>query len=196
MKRRKPSESTPAGVPHLQEVGYTISFENVVVTEAKLDKLKKEQEEAVKGMAKYGRFKAWLHYANLQSWQRQGHHFRYLSGVNAEFCTCGLVLHENGTSDQEIAVVISKTVQDKLDGLNLEQIQMVRGHVGLPDLEGETVALIIDFIYREDLNDYLWTVICQQCGEYQVEVRDMDAKSFVKTHNTICGPVIFEKKGR
>jgi hypothetical protein len=195
MKRRKPSKSTPAGVPHLQEVGYTISYKEVVVTEAKLEKLKDEQDKA-EGMHKYGRFKAWLHYANLQSWQGQGHHFRYLSGVNSEFCTCGLVLHENGTSDQEIAVVISKSVQDKLDGLNLEQIQKVRGHVGLPSLKGETVALIVDFIYREDLNVYLWTVICQQCGDYQVQIRDTDADLFVKSHNKICGPVTFEKKGR
>jgi hypothetical protein len=189
MKRRKPSESTPAGVTHLQEVGYTISYKKVVVTEAKLEKLKDEQEKA-EGMHKYGRFKAWLHYANLQSWQGQGHHFRYLSGVNSEFCTCGLVLHENGTSDQEIAVVISKSVQDKLDGLNLEQIQKVRGHVGLPSLKGETVALIVDYIYREELNYYLWTAICQQCGEYVVGVRDTEADSFVKSHNKICGPVI------
>jgi hypothetical protein len=189
MKRRKRSESTPAGVPHLQEVGYTISYVEVKVTEAKLDKLKQDQEDA-EGMARYGRFKAWLHYANLQSWQGQGHHFRYLSGVNSEFCTCGLVLHENGSSDEELAVVISKSVQDKLDGLNLEQIQKVRGHVGLPALKGETVALIVDFIYREDLNDYLWTVICQQCGDYQVQIRDTDADLFVKSHNKICGPVI------
>jgi len=194
MRRRKPSESTPAGVPHLQEVGYAISYQNVVVTETKLKTLKDEQEKA-DGMHKYGRFKAWLHYANLQSWQKQGHHFRYLSGMNSEFCTCGLVLHENGTSDQEIAVVISKTIQDKLDGLNLEQIQKVRGHVGLPKLEGKTVALIIDYIYREDLNDYLWTVICQQCGDYQVGLKNVDAKMFVDRHNKTCGPVIFEKKG-
>ncbi len=195
MKPRKGKSSTPAGIPHLQEVGFTISYQNVVVTEAKLEKLKDEQENA-EGMHKYGRFKAWLHYANLQSWQRQGHHFRYLSGVNSEFCTCGLALHENGTSDQEIAVVISKAVEDKLESLNLEEIQKVRGHVRLPSLKGETVALIVDYIYREDLNDYLWTVICQQCGEYQVEQVNMDAYAFVETHNKICGPVIFEKKGR
>ena len=195
MKPRKAKSSTPAGVPHLQEVGYTISYQIVVVTEAKLDKLKKDQEEAAKGMAKYGRYKAWLHYANLQSWQRQGHHFHYLSGDNADHCTCGLVLHENGSSDEEIAVVISKSVQDKLDGLNLEQIQKVRGHVGLPSLKGETVALIVDYIYREELDYYLWTAICQQCGEYVIGVRDTEADSFVKSHNKICGPVIFEKKG-
>ena len=189
MKRRKPSKSTPAGVPHLQEVGYTISYKIVVVTEAKLEKLKEEQDKA-EGMHKYGRFKAWLHYANLQSWQEQGHHFHYLSGDNADHCTCGLVLHENGSSDEEIAVVISKSVQDKLDGLKLEQIQKVRGHVGLPSLKGETVALIVDYIYREELDYYLWTAICQQCGEYKVEIRDTDADSFVKSHNKICGPVI------
>ena len=194
MKPRKAKSSTPAGVPHLQEVGFTISYENVVVTEAKLEKLKDEQDKA-EGMHKYGRFKAWLHYANLQSWQRQGHHFRYLSGQNAEFCTCGLALHESGSSNQEIAVVISKIVEDKLDFLNLEEIQKIRGHVGLPSLKGETVALIVDYIYREDLNDYLWTVICQQCGEYQVEQVNMDAYSFVETHNKICGPAVFEKKG-
>ena len=36
MKPRKGKSSTPAGAPHLQEVGYTISYQNVVVTEAKL----------------------------------------------------------------------------------------------------------------------------------------------------------------
>ena len=195
MTRHSEDGSTPAGIPHLQEVGYTISYEKVVVTDAKLDKLKREQDKA-KGMAKYGRFKAWLHYSNLRSWQYQGHHFHYLSGDNADHCTCGLVLHENGTSDQEIAVVISKEVQDKLVALNLEKIQMVRGHVGLPLLKGETVALIVDLIYREDLEDFLWTVICQQCGDFQVEVRNTDAHSFVKSHNTICGPMVFEMKGK
>jgi hypothetical protein len=68
--------------------------------------------------------------------------------------------------------------------------------VELPSLKGETVALIVDYIYREDLNDYLWTVICQQCGEYEVEQLNMDAYSFVETHNKICGPVTFKKKGR
>jgi hypothetical protein len=179
----------------VSEKNFSISYKKVVVTQAKLEKLKDEQEKA-EGMHKYARFKAWLHYANLQSWQGQGHHFHYLSGDNADHCTCGLVLHENGSSDEEIAAVISKSVQDKLDGLNLEQIQKVRGHVGLPSLKGETVALIVDFIYREDLNDYLWTVICQQCGDYQVQIRDTDADLFVKSHNKICGPVIFEKKGR
>jgi hypothetical protein len=67
--------------------------------------------------------------------------------------------------------------------------------VGLPSLKDETVALIVDYIYREDLNDYLWTVICQQCGDYEVGQVNMDAYTFVATHNKICGPVVFEERG-
>ena len=33
---------------------------------------------------------------------------------------------------------------------------------------------------------YLWTVICQRCGEFLVLVANADAQSFVKTHNKIC----------
>jgi hypothetical protein len=105
------------------------------------------------------------------------------------------VLNENGTADQEIAVVISKNVQHKLDGIELEQTHQVRGHKSLPSLKGETVALTVGFIYKEEVGDYLWTSICQQCGDYQIEGKNADAKSFVKTHNRICGPVIFEKRG-
>ena len=46
-------------------------YKDVRVSERLLDRLKKEQDEA-EGMAKYGRFKTWLHYANLKSWQEQG----------------------------------------------------------------------------------------------------------------------------
>ena len=194
MSQSKRNNSAPAGIPLLQEVGYTISYEYVVVTTEDLREMKAKLD-AAPDKAKYAIFRARLFYGNLRRWQKQGFHWLYTSGPGTQHCTCGLVLNENGTSDQEIAVVISKNVQNKLDGLELEQIQMVRGHVGLPSLKDETVALIINFIYKDVINDYLWTVICQQCGEYQVEIKNMDAKSFVKTHNKICGPVIFEKKG-
>jgi hypothetical protein len=116
-------------------------------------------------------------------------------GPGTTHCTCGLVLNKNGVADQEKVVVISNNVQHKLDGIKLEQIHLVRGHKSLPSPKGETVALIINFIFNEEVGDYLWTSICQQCGEYQVEVKNADAKSFVKTHNRICGPAIFDKKG-
>jgi len=194
MKLHKDEGSTPAGVPHLQEVGCTVSYEDVVVTTEYLRQIKAELKTA-DDPAKYGLFRSSLFYGNLRRWQRQGWHCVYTNGEGAEHCTCGLVLHENGTVDQEIAVVISTNVQRKLDGIELEQIHQVRGHIGLPSLKGETVALIVNFIYKEDIKDYLWAAICQKCGVYEVEVKNADAQSFVKTHNRICGPVIFNKKG-
>jgi len=105
------------------------------------------------------------------------------------------VLDENGTADQEIAVVISTNVEHMLDGIELEQVHQVRGHIGLPSLKGQTVALIVDFIYKEEVGDYLWTVICQECGLFETEVKNSDAKLFVKTHNKNCGLVQNKKKG-
>ena len=194
MKQHKNEGSTPAGVPHLQEVGYTITYEDVLVTAEYLKQLRAEIKVA-DVRAKYGLFRSSLFYGNLRRWQRQGWHCVYTNGPGTTHCTCGLVLNENGTADQEIAVVISKNVQQKLDGIELEQIQLTRGHLGLPMLKGETVALIVNFVYKEDINEYLWTAICQQCGDYQVEVKNADAKSFVKTHNRICGSVVLTKRG-
>jgi hypothetical protein len=194
MKPHKDDQSTPAGVPHLQEVGHTVSYEDVLVTAEYLKQLRAEIK-AADVRAKYGLFRTSLFYGNLRRWQRQGWHCEYESGPGTTHCTCGLVLHENGTADQKIAVVISKNVQNKLDGIELEQIHLVRGHKSLPSLKGETVALIVDFIYKEEVDEYLWTSICQQCGVYQIEVKNADAKSFVKTHNKICGQVIFKGNG-
>jgi len=194
MKPHKDDKSTPAGVPHLQEVGYTVTYEDVLVTAAYLRQLKAEIK-AADVRAKYGLFRTSLFYSNLRRWQRQGWHCEYENGPGTTHCTCGLVLNENETTDQEIAVVISKDLEYQLGGIELEQIHKVRGHKSLPSLKGETVALIIGFVYREEVSDYLWTSICQQCGEHQIEVTNADAKSFVKTHNRICGPMIFDKKG-
>jgi hypothetical protein len=194
MKPRKDEGSTPAGVPHLQEVGYTVTYEDVLVTAEYLKQLRAEIK-AADVRAKYGLFRSSLFYGNLRRWQRQGWHCDYTNGPGTTHCTCGLVLNEKGTSDQEMAVVISKNVLHKLNGIELEQIHLVRGHKALPSLKGETVALIVGFIYKEEVDDYLWTSICQQCGDCQVEGKNADAKTFVKIHNRICGQVILNKNG-
>jgi hypothetical protein len=178
----------------VSEANYTITYEDVLVSAQYLKELKAKIAVA-DVRAKYGLFRSRLFYGNLRRWQRQGFHCIYTNGVGTKHCTCGLVLHENGTSDQEIAVVISKAVQAKLDGIELEQIHLARGHMGLPSLKGESVALIVNFVYKEELNEYLWSVICQQCGDHEVDVANTDAKSFVKSHNKVCGPLIFAKKG-
>jgi hypothetical protein len=194
MKRHKDEGSTPAGVPHLQEVGYTVTYEDVLVTTEYLRQLKAEIK-AADVRAKYGLFRSSLFYGNLRRWQMQGWHCEYESGPGTTHCTCGLVLNENGTAEQELAVVISNAVQAKLDGIQLEEIHQVMGHKGLPSLKDEAVALIVNYVYKEDISDYLWTAICQQCGDYQVEVNNADAKSFVKSHNKVCSSTILKKKG-
>ena len=40
MKPLKDDQSTPAGVPHLQEVGYTVTYEDVLVTTKYLPQLR------------------------------------------------------------------------------------------------------------------------------------------------------------
>ena len=48
-------------------------YVDVTVSKELLERLEKDKQEAV-GQARYGRFKAWLHYANLRRWQEQGWH--------------------------------------------------------------------------------------------------------------------------
>jgi hypothetical protein len=92
-------------------------YANVKVTEQLLADLEKDKAEAV-GMARYGRFKAWLHYANLKSWQEQGWHFNYLNhSGEAHHCTCGLIVPIG--ADPEINAIA---------GLNLDEVQMAKGH--------------------------------------------------------------------
>ena len=186
MKLFRGGKSDPAGTPRLPGSDYTVSYENVVVTEELLGKLKAAQD-AAPNEAKYFKFKAWLHYANLKRWQRQGYHFHYISGQASSHCTCGLMLNENGQGDQEIAVVISRAVAKKLAVIDLEDLQTIRQHRNLPSLRGIAVALIVGFIWREDLNSYLWTVICQQCGAFEIEIFNVEAQAFVKAHNKACG---------
>ena len=192
MKRRS-SKSDSAGIPLPQNLVYTITYQDVAVTEEKLRRLKAEQNAAPKD-AKYGRFKAWLHYANLKNWQRQGHHFHYLSGTNQKHCTCGLVLNTQEVPSGVPAEFVDPQIIQKLDGISLDDVQKVIGHKNLPSLRGDAIALIVDFEYQESFKTYLWTVICQRCGEFLVLVANADAKSFVKTHNRICAKTGFMKE--
>jgi len=46
MKPHKDEQSTPAGVPRLQEVGYTVTYEDVLVTAEYLRQLRAEIKNA------------------------------------------------------------------------------------------------------------------------------------------------------
>ncbi len=191
MKLLKGGKSDPAGTPLLLEPDYRVSYDNVTVTDGQLRKLKAALDTAP-DMAKYARYRTWLYYANLKRWQGQGYHFHYESGPGSTSCTCGLTLHSHGSGNQDIAVVISGAVAKKLEAIDLQDLQTIRQHRNLPTLQGISVALIVGFIWREDLSSYLWTAICQQCGACEIEIFNVKAQEFVKIHNKVCGAIIGE----
>ena len=151
-------------------------YAKVFVSDELLERLQREQDEA-EGMAKYGRFKAWLHYANLKSWQEQGWHFNYLDSGNElkSYCTCGLAV---GIDDKpEVA---------GLDVLNLDIVQSAFGHRNLPSLKGTCVAFIYDFKFMEAKDTYYYKSICQECLCYTELLPGGEADAFVDRHNQAC----------
>lgn len=145
-----------------------------------LDKLKREMADE-NSPKKYGKYKAWLHYANLKSWQEQGWHWAYLNNSGKEMhCTCGLVIEIGSKSD------LSKKVQRKLNDFELDQVQSMKGHRNLPTLKGPTCALIINFYPVYEERNYLWDVICQGCADTSSQLNEESAKEFVLFHNKKC----------
>ena len=151
-------------------------YVDVKVTEKTLDRLKREQENAI-GMAKYGRFKAWLHYANLNSWQQQKWHWAYINYAGESWhCTCGLVV----PMDAENEVV-------DVDSLNLDEAHLAKGHRRLPNFEGVVVSFIYDYKWIEDLGVYYYDAFCQECGDHVLERPGKAADLFTDLHNISCG---------
>jgi hypothetical protein len=80
-------------------VGSEKRYVDTYVDPAYLAQLKKAMDDE-HSPKKYGKFKAWLHYANLQRWQNQGWHYAYLNYNGKELhCTCGLAVELNSKSD-------------------------------------------------------------------------------------------------
>jgi len=158
-------------------------YASVSVSEELLVQLKRDQDKAV-GMARYGRFKAWLHYANLQSWQNQGLHFRYLNNDGKEhWCTCGLIVPNGSEAD----------VKGFAD-LELDQVHVAFGHRNLPSLRGRTNAFIYNFLWVEDVGAkhfshgvYHFSALCQACLEHVKDLPGADADAFVAAHKKCRG---------
>ena len=164
----------------------SIGYLDVQVPKEKLKRLKNEMDKASSSQ-KYGRYKAWLHYANLDMWQAQGHHFHFLTEVGQErkqlICTCGLYMVEGEELED---LVIEKSLALRVGELLLDRLQTAKGHRSLEDFKTLTCALIVDYVWKSEKGDYLWTAYCQECGELVVEQRNELAKSFVDAHNAKC----------
>ena len=150
------------------------------VTDEQLKKLKKAQDEE-KSPNAYYKFKAWLHYANLQSWQGQRWHFAYVNYCGEEMrCTCGLAVPINNRSD------LKPEVSKKLGVLNLDLVQKSAGHRQLPTFEGQVDAFIYDYSYVGGLAMYNYHCLCQRCGEHLSNQSGSEANTWCKFHNQVC----------
>jgi hypothetical protein len=162
-----------------------IGYMDVRVPKEKLARLKHEMDTAL-GPKKFGRYKAWLHFANLDMWQAQGHHFHYLTEVGDAkklICTCGIYLVEEDLAEPQ---VMSSTILMKSSEFVLDRVQKVKGHKSLNDFTSNTCALIFDYTWIEETSGYLWSAYCQECGDLMVEQRNEVAKDFVAAHNAKC----------
>ena len=155
-------------------------YVNTFVDPNYLAKLKVDMD-LEKSPKKYYKYKTWLHYANLQSWQQQGWHWGYVNNSGREYhCTCGLVAPIGGESDLSPANV------DRLNALKLDEVQRITGHRRLPNFDELVVAIFIDFSWDESTGIYFWSAICQKCGEYVINEEPNLASSFVDSHNRGC----------
>lgn len=158
-----------------------IEYEKIDLSEETLEKLHAKIAKA-EPLKRYGKFKTWLHYANLKRWRDQGHHFHYLSGPTSIHCTCGLVVN----CPEDGSFLVDVVEKGSLSNANLDRIQLVRGHRNLPSGRGITVALIHNFVYEQESGQYLWDAFCQECGNSVLKISNLEAKEFVTEHNRRC----------
>jgi hypothetical protein len=151
-------------------------YVDVSVADELLTRLKQEQSAAV-AMEKYGRFKSWLRYANLKSWQGQKWHWGYINSAGREWhCTCGLVV-----------AMDAKAEVGGLAQLDLDAAHRARGHRSLPDFGEVVVAFIYDYKWMEERGVYYFDALCQVCGDYVLERPGRQADMFADIHNISCG---------
>jgi hypothetical protein len=157
-------------------VGSEKRYVDTYVDPAYLASLKKAMDDE-HSPKKYGKFKAWLHYANLQRWQNQGWHYAYLNYNGKELhCTCGLAVELNSKSD------INIDIQEKWAPLNLDLVQLQTGHRNLPSLKGQTSSFLVNFSWVEKGDFYTWDGICQGCGKSSTAMTNPAVHLFKRTH--------------
>lgn len=155
-------------------------YVNTFVSPEKLDDLKRAMDEE-KSPKKYYKYKAWLHYANLKSWQEQNWHHGYVNYAGKEIhCTCGLVAPIDCASE------LSASVDRSLVGFKLDEVQRSKGHRSLPTFEDLIVAIIVEYKWDEEARIYLWSAICQRCGEFVELLAADQAGFFLSEHNKRC----------
>lgn len=166
-------------------------YEDNLVTKEYLEKLEEDFNNA-EGMARFGRWKAKMHYLNLQSYQGSGEHFVYLRGAGdegtTEYCPCGLVIAEEPVqgSVERIAVTDPKVLK-KLESISLHPLQLTVGHRNYDEPEKVLTAFTLFAHIDNDNGMYVFDVICQGCGANHIGLEKPARDKFLKQHNEKCG---------
>lgn len=158
-----------------------IRYRNNLVSDEKLAAVRKKYDDT-NDPSKYYKFKEWLHYANLNSWQRDSWHTNYSSldedGETYLVCTCGLEVIEDKL--ESVALSASKLPEELS---SLSPLARVQHHVEFRDQTKLVCALITDFHWQADKNCYFWDAYCQACLDHVVNSDHSAALLFVETHN-------------
>lgn len=166
--------------PKKNELKSKFKYVDTSVTKEKLEQLKIAQNNEKTPNAYY-KFKTWLHYANLKSWQGQGWHFAYLNYSGEEMrCTCGLAIPITQKYDLKL------TVLRKLIDLQLDLVQLSAGHRQLPSFNGAVNAFIHNYTYIGGKALYVYHCLCQNCGESIENQSSKEAITWCKFHNQVC----------
>jgi hypothetical protein len=155
-------------------------YEENVVTEAEVQKLHRTFQRATRER-KIGRWYAYRSYAALARAQAAGYHWGYqcssLETGSIVRCTCGITIEKSEVNQDPVITDL---------GLQLSQIQQVRGHRTLPSQEEEAVALIVGMNYQLDGSPTRSDAYCQQCLDVVQAVVHAEAQAFVERHNRSC----------
>lgn len=158
-----------------------LRYTDIQVSDERLALARKKYDDT-NDMSKYYKFKEWLHYANLQSWQRDSWHSNYsyyeVRGRTYLSCTCGLQVRE----DKLEKVAISQDVLPEPLS-HISSLARVRHHLDFKDQSTRVCALIFDYHWESERNCYVWDAYCQGCLDYVVNANHAAALLFIQTHN-------------
>ena len=149
-----------------------IRYESRTVTDEILKSHQATYEKA-RGAQRYPRWQAFNHYRRLQGRQEERFHLGYLTSGNEDsgeiHCTCGLSVQNS----------LLKTIEVQQ---GLEPIQLISGHVRMPEGDGFTAAFIAGFTWHKAQRIRTWQVFCQRCRLYLEELTFDDATEWVLEH--------------
>ncbi|MEN9922675.1 MAG: hypothetical protein RIS09_189 [Actinomycetota bacterium] len=162
-----------------------LRYARIQVTDERLAIARKKYDDT-NDPSKYYKFKEWLHYANLQAWQRVSWHTNYSChderGATYLCCTCGLQVRENKL---EKVANASDVLPEPL--ADISPLARVKHHVDFKDPSKLVCAFITNYRWDSEKNCYFWTAYCQACLDFVKEGYHQDALIFVETHDFLHG---------